>query len=85
MKTLQIENTEIETFIDNRYGNDIQSLWQDFSSFVKVSLADGYAGISKEEAKQRVAKAVEEIELGNADMLSQEEYDKEMNDFMKAL
>jgi len=85
MKTLQIENTEIERFIDNRYGNDIQSLWQDFSSFVKVSLNDGYADISKEEAQLRVAKAIEEIELDNADMLNQEEYDKEMNAFMKAL
>jgi len=85
MKTLQIENKEIESFIDNRYGNDIQSLWQDFSSFVKVSLSDNYASISKEEAKLRVAKAIEEVELGNADMLSQEEYDKEMNAFMKTL
>ena len=85
MKTLQIENKEIESFIDNRYGNDIQSLWQDFSSFVKVSLSDDYASISKEEAKLRVAKAIEEVELGNADMLSQEEYDKEMNAFMKTL
>jgi len=85
MKTLQIENIEIESFIDNRYGNDIQSLWQDFSSFVKVSLSDDYASISKKEAKLRVAKAIEEVELGNADMLSQEEYDKEMNTFMKVL
>ena len=85
MKTLQIENKEIESFIDNRYGNDIQSLWQDFSSFVKVSLSDDYASISKEEAKLRVAKAIEEVELGNADMLSQEEYDKEMHAFMKTL
>ncbi len=85
MKTLQIENKEIESFIDNRYGNDIQSLWQDFSSFVKVSLSDNYASISKEEAKLRVAKAIEEVELGNADMLNQEEYDKEMTAFMKAL
>ena len=85
MKTLQIENKEIETFINNRYGNDMQSLWQDFSSFVKLSLSDGYPDISKEEAKQRVAKAIEEIELGRADMLTQEEYDKEINMFIKAL
>ncbi len=85
MMTLEVQNKEIERFIDNRYGNDIQSLWQDFSSFVKVSLSDDYASISKEEAKLRVAKAIEEVELGNADMLSQEEYDKEMNAFMKTL
>ncbi len=85
MKTLQIENTEIETFIANRYGNDMQSLWQDFSSFVKVSLSDGYDTVTKQEAKERVAQAIEEIESGDADMLSQEEYDKEMHAFMKAL
>ena len=85
MKTLQIENTEIEIFIANRYGNDMQSLWQDFSSFVKVSLSDGYDTVTKQEAKERVAQAIEEIESGDADMLSQEEYDKEMHAFMKAL
>ncbi len=85
MKTLQIENTEIETFIANRYGNDMQSLWQDFSSFVKVSLSDGYDTVTKQEAKERVAQAIEEIESGDADMLSQEEYDKDMHAFMKAL
>jgi len=85
MMTLEVQNKEIERFIDNRYGNDMQSLWQDFSSFVKVSLSDDYASISKEEAKIRVAKAIEEVELGNADMLSQEEYDIEMNAFMKTL
>ena len=85
MKTLQIENVEIETFIANRYGNDMQSLWQDFSSFVKVSLSDGYDTVTKQEAKERVAQAIEEIESGDADMLSQEEYDKEMHAFMKAL
>ncbi len=85
MKTLQIENQEIEKFISQHYGNDTQSLWQDFATFVKVSLTDGYASISKEEAKKRVAKAIDEVENGTATMLSQEEYDKDMNVFMKSL
>ncbi len=85
MKTLQINNSEIENFISNRYGNDTQSLWQDFAAFVKVSLTDGYPAISKDEAKQRVAKAIAEVEADTTKMLSQEEYDKEMNAFMKSL
>ncbi len=40
MKTLQIENQEIEEFISKCYGSDMQSLWQDFATFVKVSLTD---------------------------------------------
>ena len=85
MKTIQIDSQEIENFISERYGNDTQSLWQDFATFVKVSLTDGYPAISKKEAKQRVAKAIAEVEQGTATMLSQEEYDKEMNAFMKTL
>jgi hypothetical protein len=85
MKTLQIENQEMEEFISNRYGSDMQSLWKDFATFVKVSLTDAYPGISKEEAKRRVAKAIEEVEQGKAEMLSQKEYDVEMNEFMKNL
>lgn len=85
MKTIQIDSQEIENFISQRYGNDTQSLWQDFATFVKVSLTDGYPDISNQEAKQRVAKAIAEVEQGTATMLSQEEYDKEMNAFMKSL
>lgn len=85
MKTLQIESQEIENFISQRYGNDTQSLWQDFATFVKVSLTDGYTSISKQEAKKRVSKAIEEVESGTATMLTQEEYEKEMNVFMKSL
>lgn len=85
MKTLQIENQEMEEFISRRYGSDMQSLWKDFATFVKVSLTDAYPSISKEEAKRRVAKAIEEVEKGKAEMLSQKEYDVEMNEFMKNL
>jgi len=85
MKTLQIENQEMEEFISQRYGTDMQSLWQDFATFVKVSLTDAYPSISKEEAKRRVSKAIEEVEQGKAEMLSQKEYDIEINEFMKNL
>jgi len=85
MLTLQIQNKEIENFIDKRYGTDTQSLWQDFSAFVKVSLADNYPSIDADEAKRRVEKALKEIEDGTATMLSQEAYDKEMQTFMKSL
>jgi pyruvate kinase len=85
MLTLQIDNSEIENFIDKRYGVDTQTLLQDFATFVKVSMDDGYPSINTEEAKRRVAKAVKELEEGTAKMLSQEEYDKEMQIFMKSL
>lgn len=85
MKTLQIENQEMEEFISKRYGSDMQSLWQDFATFVKVSLTDAYPSISKQEAKQRVAKAIEEVEQGKAEMLSPKEYEAEINEFMKNL
>ena len=85
MLTLQVDNPEIENFIDKHYGVDMQSLLQDFTAFVKVSLSDGYPSISATEAKQRVAKALEEIEQGKATMLSQEAYDNEMQIFMKSL
>jgi hypothetical protein len=85
MLTLQIDNSEIENFIDKRYGVDTQSLLQDFTAFVKVSLSDGYPSITADEAKNRVSKALEELEEGTATMLSQESYDKEMQIFMKSL
>jgi hypothetical protein len=85
MRTLQIQNQEIENFIDNRYGKDTQSLWQDFSAFVKVSLSDNYPSITTEEAKMRVEIALSEIDSGKATMLTQEAYDTEMKTFMDSL
>ncbi len=67
--TLQIQTLEIENFIDKCYGVDEQSLWQDFTAFVKVSLNDGYPSISADEAKKRVSKALDELEDGAATML----------------
>jgi len=85
MRTLHIENHEIENFIEKRYGQDTQSLWQDFSTFVKVSLSDNYSSITSKEAKRRVESAIKEIDDGKATMLIQETYDKEMKTFMDSL
>ncbi len=85
MQTIQINNPEIESFIASRYGSDTQSLVNDFIKFVKLSLDDGYPAITKEEAKKRVAKSLQDIKSGEAVLLSQKEYDKEIDEFMKTL
>ena len=85
MQTIQINNPEIESFIAAEYGNDTQSLLSDFMKFVKRSLDDGYPAISKDEVKKRVAQAVADVKNGNAMLLNQEEYDKDMNKFLKSL
>jgi len=85
MQTIQINNPEIENFISSQYGNDTQGLLSDFVKFVKLSLDDGYPAISKDEARRRVAQAVEEVKNGKAVLLSQEEYDEDMNEFLKSL
>jgi len=48
-------------------------------------LDDGYPAITTEEARKRVAKAVEDIQNGSAILLTQEEYDKDMDKFLKSL
>ena len=85
MQTIQINNPEIESFLSSEYGNDTQSLLNDFVKFVKLSLDDGYPTISKEEATLRVAQAIEEVKNGSAKLLTQDEYDEDMNEFMKSL
>ena len=85
MQTIQINNPEIESFISSKYGDDTQSLLNDFVNFVKLSLDDGYPSISKDEAKRRVAQAVADVKNGNAVLLSQEEYDEDMDEFLKSL
>ncbi|MDD5401195.1 MAG: hypothetical protein PHQ93_08420 [Sulfurimonas sp.] len=85
MQTIQINNPEVESFIASRYGSDTQSFVNDFIKFVKLSLDDVYPAITKEEAKKRVAKALQDIKSGEAVLLSQKEYDKEIDEFMKTL
>ena len=85
MQTIQINNPEIENFISSKYGDDTQSLLSDFVKFIKISLDNNYPSISKDEAKRRVTQAVEEVKNGTAVLLSQEEYDKDMDEFLKSL
>jgi hypothetical protein len=85
MQTIQINNPEIENFISLNYGDDTQGLLNDFVKFIKLSIDDGYPAISKDEARKRVTKAVSQVKSGEAMLLSQEEYDKDMNEFMKLL
>ena len=85
MQTIQINNPEIENFLTSNYGNDTQSLLNDFVKFVKLSIDDGYPAISKDEAKRRITKSVEEVKNGEAVLLTQDEYDEEMNQFLKSL
>jgi len=84
MQTIQINNPEIENFISSQYGDDTQSLRNDFMQFVKLSLDDNYPAISKDEAKRRISQAVKEVKSGKAILLSQEEYDKDMDEFLKS-
>jgi len=85
MITLQIDNREVENFIKQHYDQDTQSLWRDFTAFMKTSLDDKYPAISQKEAKRRVANALKEIDNGSATMLTQEAYDQEMKTFMDSL
>ncbi len=85
MQTIQINNPEIESFLSSQYGNDTQSLLNDFVHFIKLSLDDGYTTITKEEATLRVAQAIEEVKNGSANLLTQNEYDEDMKEFMKTL
>ncbi|MDY0117182.1 MAG: hypothetical protein RBR59_06375 [Sulfurimonadaceae bacterium] len=85
MQTIQINNPEIEKFISSQYGNDTQSLLNDFVKFVQSSLDDGYPAITKEEAKKRISEAILAIENDTATLINQEQYDNDMNEFMKNL
>ena len=85
MQTIQVNNPEIENFLSAQYGDDTQSLLSDFVKFVKLSLDDRYPSITKEEAVLRVSQAIDEVKNGTANLLNQDEYDEDMNEFMKSL
>ena len=85
MQTIQINNPENESFLTSNYGDDTQSLLKDFVKFVKLSIDDGYPAISKEEARARITKAVEEVKSGEAVLLTQDEYDRDINEFLRTL
>ena len=48
-------------------------------------LDDGYPAITTEEAKRRVANAVKDVMDGSATLLTQKEYDKDIDRFLKSL
>ncbi|MGD9718905.1 MAG: hypothetical protein AB7U24_06665 [Sulfurimonadaceae bacterium] len=50
-----------------------------------ILLNEGYPAILKEEAEKRVKKAVDEVKNNEAKLLTQEEYDRDMNEFLKTL
>lgn len=85
MQTIQINNPEIEKFISSKYGNDTQTLLNDFVNFMKLSLNDGYPSLCASEARKKVAQAVAEVKNGSVKLLNQDEYDEDMNEFMKSL
>ncbi len=85
MQTIQINNPEIENFLTSNYGDDTQSLLKDFVKFVKLSIDDSYSAISKDEARTRITKAVEEVKNGEAILLTQDEYDRDINEFLRTL
>lgn len=80
MQTIDIDNPEIESFITSKYGDDTQSLLDDFMKFMKLSLDDGYPVITKEDEKKEVAQAVEEVNSATEKLLGQSEYDDEMHE-----
>jgi len=85
MQTIEINNPDIERFITTQYGGDTDDLLSDFVKFVKSSMDDGYPSISKEEAKKRIASALNEVKNGNALFVTKEEYDDEMTRFLETL
>ncbi|MFK5937237.1 MAG: hypothetical protein QM497_02465 [Sulfurimonas sp.] len=85
MQTIQINNSEVEKFLSSQYGSDTQTLLNDFVKFMKFSLNDGYPTISSEKARERVLQAIVEVKNGSAKSLNQNEYDEDMNEFMKSL
>jgi len=85
MKTIQINNPELEQLISSQYGSDTESLLTDFTKFIKLSFDDGYPSISKEEASKRVHEAIKEVEIGSAKLLSEDEYERDINEFISSL
>jgi uncharacterized membrane-anchored protein YitT (DUF2179 family) len=85
MITLQINNPDIENFIKSNYGVDKYKLISDFVSFIKNRFDSDRFSITSHEAKQRVEKAMQELENGSAIMLLEDEYNKEMQEFISTL
>ena len=82
---MQIIKIELEDHIYKRVVDSGVNLQEKFKEMIYDFLDDGYPAVSTEEAKKRVAKAVKDVRDGNAILLTQEEYDKDMDKFLKSL
>ena len=82
MQTIKIE---IEDHIYKKVVDSGVNLQERFKEMIYDFLDDGYPAITTEEAKRRVANAVKDVRDGSATLLTQEEYDKDMDSFLKSL
>ena len=82
MQTIKIE---LEDHIYKKVVDSGVNLQERFKEMIYDFLDDGYPAITTEEAKRRVAKAVKDVRNGSATLLTQEEYDKDMDSFLKSL
>ena len=82
MQTIKIE---LEDHIYKRVIDSGVNLQEKFKEMIYDFLDDGYPAITTEEARKRVAKAVKDVRDGSAILFTQEEYDKDMNEFLKSL
>ncbi len=82
MQTIKIE---LEDHIYKKVIDSGVNIQEKFKEMIYDFLDDGYPAITVEEAKKRVAKAVKDVRDGSAILLTQEEYDKDMDKFLKSL
>lgn len=79
---LEIENSIYEDIMDG--GIDIQKKFNEFLKQFAI-IDDGYPAIGTDEAKRRVAEAVEEYRSGKGIYLNEDKYNSSMNRFMAKL
>jgi len=94
---LEVEDSKLETVLNiiqnlkesliTKYeiSNDGQEFSEDIVNNSEDSIYDKFLQISKNEAAARVTQAVEEVRSNQATLFNQEEYDNDMNKFMKNL
>ena len=82
MQTIKIE---LEDHIYKKVVDSGVNLQERFKEMIYDFLDDGYPAITTKEAKRRVANAVKDVRDGSATLLTQEEYDKDMDSFLKSL
>ena len=94
---LEVEDSKLETVLNiiqnlkesliTKYeiSNDGQEFNEDIVNNSEDGIYDKFLQISKNEAAARVTQAVEEVKSNKATLFNQEEYDNDMNKFMKSL